>query len=177
MQRYNPSHGDLSIVTDVFEGIEAKMRDRRRTYTKTLLLQYLQNDMHAEYAEENYEMSSNIYMEGDECDSLFVILEGEVDVVQRKSEGTTEHVLVEALRPGDFFPLGVAGLSNLRTSRRGATAICKTNVKVARVDGPAFRSYIGSMPRCRSLGEHMKESILERHDDREDELRKPTKPK
>ncbi|KAI9922307.1 hypothetical protein PsorP6_000423 [Peronosclerospora sorghi] len=78
-----------------------------------------------------------IYEEGDPCDSLFILLDGQVEVLNTK-----EGVVVEELYPGEYFPLSQKQASKIDT--RHSSVRCTQPVKVVELGGETFRSFLSS---------------------------------
>ena len=146
---------DLAILTDVFEGIELRFKNKRRKRVKEMLLKYMQNAM-PNVIQEKHEKGDIIVTQGDATDDIFLIVNGEVEVVKATDgdDGEGEHeskdmdVRLELLHQGDFFPLGVAGIfrsfSEGNITKRGATVRCVTPVEVVRIEGKPFRDFLNN---------------------------------
>ena len=152
---------DLAIITDVFEGIEMRLKEKRTRKIKEMLFTYMQNAM-PNVVQEKYAKGDIVVAEGDATDDIFLIVRGEVEVIKTKDDEDQEAtrddeertakpnqitpIRLEVLREGDLFPLGVAGIfrsfSEGSITRRGATVRCVTPVKLVRVEGKPFRDFL-----------------------------------
>ena len=131
---------DLAILTDVFANVGERLQKRAMVGTKDVLVRYITEAM-PDVVEEEFLPGDAIVTQGEESDRLFVIVSGEVEV----KSGTNDSVTVEWLGPGDFFPLGVAGILqsfSAGNKRRGATVQCVTPVRLVRVEGHSFRQFL-----------------------------------
>ena len=150
--------------------------------TREMLRHYLREEV-ADYKEETYEAGQLVYAQGEVCDSLCLVLEGQVDVTREETgnnndnndgSGGGESVVVEQRAEGDFFPLGVLGTrtedgaARLRTHTRGATVRATVPTRVARVNGKDFRAFAASM-RSKDRGEvvdDLEDDVFQRHEQR-----------
>ncbi len=140
---------DIAMLTDVFEGVEKRLQRRTMRRTKDVLVRYITRAMPG-VREEEYPAGSVVVNQGEVSDHLFVIVSGEVEVEARGKVGkgvreTNDAVTVEWLGPGDFFPLGVAGILqsfSRGNKKRGATVRCVTPVRLVRVEGQPFREFL-----------------------------------
>ena len=152
---------DLAIITDVFEGIEMRLKEKRTRKIKEMLFTYMQNAM-PNVVQEKYAKGDIVVAEGDATDDIFLIVRGEVEVVKTKDDEDERvrpvgeeaavkleekvPIRLELLREGDLFPLGVAGIfrsfSEGSITKRGATVRCVTPVKLVRVEGKPFRDFL-----------------------------------
>lgn len=81
-----------------------------------------------------------LYREGEECDSFFIMLEGEVEVLKQHGQ-----VVVEELHAGDYFPLGVSGqIKANKINTRHSTVRCTKPTRVVEIGGETFRSFLRS---------------------------------
>lgn len=81
-----------------------------------------------------------VYREGEHCDSFFIMLEGEVEVLKQH-----EQVVVEELHAGDYFPLGVSGQTNQnKIHTRHSSVRCTSSTRVVEIGGETFRSFLHS---------------------------------
>uniref|UniRef100_M4B4N3 Uncharacterized protein n=1 Tax=Hyaloperonospora arabidopsidis (strain Emoy2) TaxID=559515 RepID=M4B4N3_HYAAE len=96
-----------------------------------------------------------IYREGDPCDSVFILLDGQVEVLKAK-----EGVVVEELNPGDYFPLGVPGQTEpCKIATRHSSVRCTQPVKVVEIGGETFRSFLSSN---KFLAAYFREEVMVR---------------
>lgn len=104
-----------------------------------------------------------IYKEGDPCDSAYIILDGQVEVLK-----ATEGVVVEELHPGDYFPLGVSGQTRAsKIATRQTSVRCTQPVKVVEIGGETFRSFLSSN---KFLAAYFREEVMTREQQRIDRL-------
>ncbi|CAI5737097.1 unnamed protein product [Hyaloperonospora brassicae] len=104
-----------------------------------------------------------IYREGDPCDSVFILLDGQVEVLKAK-----EGVVVEELNPGDYFPLGVSGQTEpCKIATRHSSVRCTQPVKVVEIGGETFRSFLSSN---KFLAAYFREEVMVRERRRLDRL-------
>lgn len=93
-------------------------------------------------AQAHYEQGEIIFRQGDLGDSLYIILEGEVEAVLESSE---QPVVLGRLSAGEFF--GEAALLNQRS--RGATMRCATPVDVLVIRKNEFNTLAANLPELR----------------------------
>ena len=74
--------------------------------------------------EEYFDPEEYIFMEGDKNDHFYLIIEGEVEISKKTSEGQSK--VITHLHPGEIFGEGV--LSGLLEKPASARALSKTNV-------------------------------------------------
>ncbi|KAG1704163.1 hypothetical protein DVH05_006172 [Phytophthora capsici] len=104
-----------------------------------------------------------IYKEGEPCDSVFILLDGQVEVLKAK-----EGVVVEELQPGDYFPLGVSGQTRAcKIVTRHSSVRCTQPVKVVEIGGETFRSFLSSN---KFLAAFFREEVMAREQQRLDRL-------
>ncbi|CAH0482586.1 unnamed protein product [Peronospora belbahrii] len=104
-----------------------------------------------------------IYKEGDPCDSVFILLDGQVEVLKAK-----EGIVVEELHPGDYFPLGVSGQTQAsKIFTRHSSVRCTQPVKVVEIGGETFRSFLSSN---KFLAAYFREEVMAREQRRLDRL-------
>jgi serine/threonine protein kinase len=167
---------DFKVLTETFGNVRERMHGQLRLRTRDMLRHYLKEEV-ADYKEEVYDAGQLIYSQGEVCDSLFLVLEGEVDVTRETpvedgdNKQMIKHVIVEQLGAGDFFPLGVLGISTFRTSTRGATVRAKVHTRVARVNGKEFRVFQDKHRSNDGTAEKhvvddLHEDVIERHEKR-----------
>jgi serine/threonine protein kinase/CRP-like cAMP-binding protein len=156
---------DFKVLTETFGNVRERMHGQLRLRTREMLRHYLKEEV-ADYKEEVYEAGQLVYAQGEECDALFLVLEGEVEVT-RESADEAKHqrsVVVEQLGAGDFFPLGVLGIGTFRKSTRGATVRARVHTRVARVNGHEFRTF-QDKHRTSSDETHEKHVVDDLHND------------
>jgi CRP-like cAMP-binding protein len=90
-----------------------------------------------------------VFLKGDEGDALFVVVDGELDVVGQ------EGVLLERLGPGAIF----GELALLTDERRSASVVCRSRATLRRLERGDFCSALGSRP---SLGDACVALVSER---------------
>lgn len=104
-----------------------------------------------------------IYKEGEPCDSVFILLDGQVEVLKSKAD-----MVVEELQPGDYFPLGVSGQTRAsKIVTRHSSVRCTQPVKVVEIGGETFRSFLSSN---KFLAAYFREEVMTREQQRLDRL-------
>ncbi|KAE9361240.1 hypothetical protein PF008_g1225 [Phytophthora fragariae] len=104
-----------------------------------------------------------IYKEGEPCDSVFILLDGQVEVLK-----ANEGVVVEELQPGDYFPLGVSGQTRAcKIVTRHSSVRCTQPAKVVEIGGETFRSFLSSN---KFLAAYFREEVMTREQQRLDRL-------
>ena len=163
---------DFKVLTETFSNVRERMHGQLRIRSREMLRHYLKEEV-ADYKEEEYEAGQLVFKQGDVCDSLFLVLEGEVDVVRENENSKDEEsrsVLVEQLGEGDFFPLGVLGKEGFRKSLRGATVRARMYTRLARVSGADFRAFQDKHRSSDRTEKHvvddLHEEVNERHEKR-----------
>ncbi|KAI9916549.1 hypothetical protein PsorP6_018223 [Peronosclerospora sorghi] len=101
-----------------------------------------------------------IYQEGDPCDSVFILLDGQVEVLDTK-----EGVVVEELYPGDYFPLSQNQAFKIDTSH--SSVRCTQPIKVVEIGGETFRSFLSSN---KFLAAYFRDEVMAREKRRLDRL-------
>ena len=94
-------------------------------------------------SQSHYEPGDVIFRQGDLGDSLYIILEGEVEILLEKPDGRTQ--LLATLGAGDYF--GEQALLNQRT--RGATVRCRTPLNVLAMRKNDFNALATNLPDMR----------------------------
>lgn len=94
----------------------------------------------------SFEPGEFVYREGEACDSFFIVLDGEVEVLRRGDEALgAEPVVIEELHEGDYFPLGVSGQTkHCSVHTRHTSVKCTKPTHVLEIGGEAFRSFLHS---------------------------------
>ncbi|HET9492072.1 MAG TPA: FAD-dependent oxidoreductase [Methylomirabilota bacterium] len=94
---------------------------------------------------EHFEPRETIFEQGDRGDRLYIVVDGEVEVVKRDAGGS--EVVLAVLGPGDCFG-EMALVSDLP---RMASARSRTSVNLLTVDRTAFSALFGALPPLRGL--------------------------
>jgi NADH dehydrogenase len=102
----------------------------------------------------HFEPDEVIFREGDRGDQLYVVVDGEVDVV-RQVPGQGE-VTLRTLGPGDSF----GEIALVTEMARTATVKSRTGVNVLTIDRDAFHQLFASLPELRSFFERLVEQRL-----------------
>ncbi|KAF1773811.1 Calcium/calmodulin-dependent/calcium-dependent protein kinase [Phytophthora cactorum] len=111
----------------------------------------------------SFDTGDFIYKEGEPCDSVFILLDGQVEVLK-----AMEGVVVEELHPGDYFPLGVSGQTRAcKILTRHSSVRCTQPVKVMEIGGETFRSFLSSN---KFLAAYFREEVMTREQQRLDRL-------
>lgn len=82
-----------------------------------------------------------IFSEGEEGDKMFIILDGEVEILKSAHSGGTGKHLV-TLGKGEFF----GEMALIEDKPRSATALCKKDTKLLVMNEPVFESVIEKNP-------------------------------
>lgn len=90
---------------------------------------------------QQFSKQRTIIHEGDDCNTLFYIIEGSVSVILEDEEG--KEVVIAYLNPGDFF--GEMGLFD-KSHARSAWCRTRTACEVAAISYEDFRSYAQQQP-------------------------------
>ena len=88
-----------------------------------------------------YPEGSVIFEEGQLGAALYVVLEGEVQIIKRLENGSSR--ILAVMGPHDFF--GEMSLIDKKT--RSATAYCRTEVKVLRIPSASLSKFIETNPK------------------------------
>lgn len=89
-----------------------------------------------------------LFNEGEEGDSLYLILEGEVEIRKIIDANSGDYKLLTILQEGSFF----GEMALLTGETRSATAVLKNkNGKLLKVEREAFMNFMSSSPRVASL--------------------------
>ncbi len=89
----------------------------------------------------SYPRQRTIIYEGDDCNSLYYIIDGSVSVILEDEEG--KEVVIAYLNPGDFF--GEMGLFD-KTTNRSAWVRARTACEIAEISYDDFRQYSRQHP-------------------------------
>jgi NADH dehydrogenase len=116
----------------------------------------IKTEKSAGISREHFEPRETIFRQGDRGDRLYVIVDGEVEVV--KEEPGEEETLIARLGPGECF--GEIALVSDRP--RGATVRSRTSLNVLTVDREAFHALFAHLPPLRRLFEQLIEQRLQR---------------
>jgi CRP-like cAMP-binding protein len=114
----------------------------------------LKTEQTAGVSRAHFEPGEVIFREGDRGDRLYVVLEGEVEIVTE--EPPSKETVRARFRTGDCF--GEMALVSDRP--RSATARTVTRVNVLTVDRPAFRALFSHLPPLQRLFERLIEKRL-----------------
>ncbi|GLD95365.1 hypothetical protein PINS_up004009 [Pythium insidiosum] len=130
---------DFLNVSGIYSSINEKVESSARSHTQEQLIKCVEATKGSVQRHE-LQPGDFVYHEGEECDSFFIILEGEVQVLRQR-----EQVVVEDLHAGDYFPLGVSGMtSNCKIHSRHYSVRCTQPTKVIEIGGETFRSFLHS---------------------------------
>ncbi|MGH7325994.1 MAG: cyclic nucleotide-binding domain-containing protein [Candidatus Rokuibacteriota bacterium] len=94
---------------------------------------------------EHYEPGQTVFREGDRGDWLYVVVDGEVEIIQKFPD--QREVVLRRLGPGECF--GEIALVSERP--RTATARCLTRANVLAVDRDAFNALFATLPPLRGF--------------------------
>ncbi|TMW62889.1 hypothetical protein Poli38472_005507 [Pythium oligandrum] len=130
---------DFLNVSGLYSSLNQKVKANARIHTQEQLIKCVEA-MKGSVKKHTYQPGEFVYHEGESCDSFFIIMEGEVQVLQQR-----EQVVVEELRTGDYFPLGVSGqTSNCMINTRHYSVRCTQPTRVIEIGGETFRSFLHS---------------------------------
>ncbi len=101
------------------------------------------------FRREHYEPGEVIFREGDHGDSLYVVTEGEVEIVQEA--GRAGERTLRRLRAGDCF----GEIAVVRHGPRTATARAQTAANLVAVDRDAFHALFANLPPLRGFIEDL----------------------
>ncbi len=101
------------------------------------------------FRREHYEPGEVIFREGDHGDWLYVVTEGEIEIVQEA--GRAEERALRRLRPGDCF----GEIAVVRHGPRTATARARTAANLVAVDRDAFHALFATLPPLRGFIEDL----------------------
>ena len=104
---------------------------------------------------EHFEPAEVIFRQGDRGDRLYIIVDGEVEVV--KEELGKGEVTLRRLGPGDCF----GEIALVSDSPRTATVRSRTSVNVITVDREAFHALFAHLPPLRALFQQLIEQRLQ----------------
>lgn len=86
------------------------------------------------------ERGSLVFREGQMGDAMFIVQEGEVDILKRLEDGTSR--ILRTMVKGDFF----GEMALIDRKLRSATAICRTQVRLVRVPQESLVRFIEGNP-------------------------------
>lgn len=130
---------DFLNVSGTYASINERMGRCARRHTQQQLIKCVEAAK-GSIKKRTLQPGEFVYREGEQCDSFFIMLEGEVEVL--KQNGT---VVVEELHAGDYFPLGVSGQTKQnKISMRHSTVRCTQPTRVVEIGGETFRSFLRS---------------------------------
>jgi serine/threonine protein kinase/CRP-like cAMP-binding protein len=130
---------DFLNVSDVYATINEKVESSARHHTQDQLIKCVEATK-GSMKKRTLAPGEFVYHEGEECDSFFIIVSGEVEVLRQHDQ-----IVVEQLKQGDYFPLGVSGMtSNCTIHNRHYSVRCTEPTTVIEIGGEAFRSFLHS---------------------------------
>lgn len=103
----------------------------------------------------HFEPDEVVFRQGDLGDSLYIILDGQADVIIEESGAES---LVATLGPGEYF----GEIALLKDRRRNATVRCRSAVTLLAMRGDDFQSLAACLPEVRSSFEGVAQTRLER---------------
>ena len=98
------------------------------------------SDSHLQKSVQFYLAGDLIFAEGAPGDLMYVILEGEVQILKAASDGSTK--ILSTLGKGEFF----GEMALIDDSPRSASAVAKTEAKVLGLNESVLDSYIMTNP-------------------------------
>ena len=106
----------------------------------------LKMTQHNAVSQVHFEPGEVVFHQGDLGDSLYIILEGEAEIVVESDEnGKHEEIVVATLKVGEYF--GEMALMNQRT--RSATVRCKSPMNLLALRQGDFRALVANLPELR----------------------------
>ncbi|RHY24788.1 hypothetical protein DYB32_008690 [Aphanomyces invadans] len=114
---------DFSTVSAIYKSMDDRFQDHALHQAHTQIIKCIE-DAHGHVQRQSYDADEVVYMQGDDCDSYFIVTSGAV-VVEK------DGVVVERLGAGDCFPLGVVVRATEPTT-------------VVEIQGATFRSFLCS---------------------------------
>ncbi|RLN50125.1 hypothetical protein BBJ28_00003901 [Nothophytophthora sp. Chile5] len=158
---------DYLNVKGTYESINHRLEATARRHMQQHLIKCVEAAK-GSVQKRSFDAGEFIYKEGEPCDSVFILLDGHVEVL--KAHGG---VVVEELHPGDYFPLGVSGQTRAsKIVTRHSSVRCTQPVKVVEIGGETFRSFLSSN---KFLAAYFREEVMTREKQRLDRLMTPIK--
>jgi CRP-like cAMP-binding protein len=114
----------------------------------------LRADRAASIRREHFEAGETIFREGDRGDRVYVIVDGEIDIV-RAAPGGGETLIVR-LGQGETF----GEIALVRDTPRNATARSASKVNLLSMDRETFQTLFATMPPLRRLFEELIDSRI-----------------
>jgi len=114
-----------------------------------------------------HKSKSIIVREGEQSDSLFIILEGSVSVMVEDDDDKDHKMVVSYLNPGDFF--GEMSLFTTESEMRSAEVIARTQCEVAEISHERFHQIRSQFPDilfaiARQMSERLRQTTLKLKD-------------
>lgn len=114
-----------------------------------------------------HKSKSVIVREGEQSDSLFIILEGSVSVMVEDDDDKDHKMVVSYLNPGDFF--GEMSLFTSESEMRSAEIIARTQCEVAEITHERFHQIRSQFPDilfaiARQMSERLRQTTLKLKD-------------
>lgn len=130
---------DFLNISNTYSSINRRLESSARRHTQQRLIKCVEAAK-GSIKKRTFEPGEFIYKEGEACDSFFILLDGQVEVL--KQNGT---VIVEELHTGDYFPLGVSGeTQDFKIITRHSSVRCSQPTVVVEIGGETFRSFLHS---------------------------------
>lgn len=131
---------DFLNVSGTYSSISERLGRCARRHTQQQLIKCVEAAK-GSIKKRSFAPGEFVYREGEQCDSFFIVLEGEVEVLKQH-----EQVVVEELHAGDYFPLGVSGQTKQpnKVYTRHSSVRCTAPTRVVEIGGETFRSFLHS---------------------------------
>lgn len=130
---------DFLNVSGTYSSINERLGRCARRHTQQQLIKCVEAAK-GSIKKRTFQPGEFVYHEGEQCDSFFIMLEGEVEVLKQQ-----EQVVVEELHAGDYFPLGVSGQTvQNKIHKRHSSVRCTKPTRVVEIGGETFRSFLHS---------------------------------
>ncbi|RLN63234.1 hypothetical protein BBJ29_002566 [Phytophthora kernoviae] len=153
---------DYLNLKGTYESINHRLEKTARLHLRQHLLKCVESAK-GSVKMRTFDAGDFIYKEGEPCDSVFILLDGQVEVLKSKAD-----MVVEELLPGDYFPLGVSGQTRAcKIVTRQSSVRCTQPVKVVEIGGETFRSFLSSN---KFTAAYFREEVMTREQQRLDRL-------
>jgi CRP-like cAMP-binding protein len=130
---------DFLNISNTYSSINRRLEKSARHHTQERLIKCVEAAK-GSIKKRSFEPGEFIYKEGEVCDSFFILLDGQVEVLKQNGE-----VIVEELHAGDYFPLGVSGQTqDFKIITRHSSVRCTHPTVVVEIGGETFRSFLHS---------------------------------
>lgn len=130
---------DFLNISNTYSSINRRLENSALHHTQERLIKCVEAAK-GSIKKRSFEPGDFIYKEGEVCDSFFILLDGQVEVLKQNGQ-----VVVEELHPGAYFPLGVSGeTQDFKIITRHSSVRCTQPTVVVEIGGETFRSFLHS---------------------------------